>query len=139
MNQMDFHSYQEVTGQKYMGIATVNYNGVMLRFKLVHSKDGTSFFPASASYNIGSQGGVDRYISAFCIDSNMANEMLKEMIMQRVSEYYHTLSQSAPMKAPPSNVPYMSQPQQQAFQPRDIVNVNQPMSAIQPQEDLCPF
>src|ERR1700684_1909272 len=94
MNHMEFVNYQAVHGQKYLGIATVNFNGVMLRYKIVSNKDGTGYFPASASYNVGSEG-QDRYIAAFCIDSNTQNEVLKELIMERVGEYFANPPQAA--------------------------------------------
>jgi hypothetical protein len=122
MKQIDFHSYQEVQGQKYLGIATVNFDGVMLRYKIVNNKDGTAFFPAAASYNVGSNG-VDRYISAFCIDSNMQNEILKELIMKNVGDYYSKFQkQTAALNHQTIAPPVV----------RDQVNVNRPVSAFQP-------
>lgn len=125
---LDFHSYQEVKGQKYLGIATINYNGVMLRYKIVVSKDGTTYFPASASYNIGTEG-QDRYISAFCIDSNMQNEILKELIMKKVGEYYFEqqklgaqMDHSKAYKTSASTAPLLKN--------RDQLDVNKPVSAL---------
>lgn len=135
MTQMDFLSYQEVKGQKFLGIASVCYNGVMLRYKIVMTKDGSGYFPASASYNVG-ENGQERYVTAFCLDSNMQNELLKELIMKNVGDYYHKIqSQVAAM-----DHLEVAQPK---FQPRDKVNVNQPVSAFQTtfltEEECTPF
>ena len=132
MNHMEFISYQAVHGQKYLGIATVNYNGVMLRFKIVSNKDGTGYFPAAASYNVGSEG-QDRYIAAFAVDSNTQGEILKELIMERVGQYF-------------ANPPQTRSPAPQADQNRDgqipypMSNQPQNQSAqMSPQDERLPF
>jgi hypothetical protein len=132
---MEFISYQAVQGQKYLGIATVNYNGVMLRFKIVSNKDGTGYFPAAASYNVGSEG-QDRYIAAFAVDSNTQGEILKELIMERVGQYFANPQQTRAPAPPPQpqvnqnrgQIPYpmSNQPQNQSYQ-------------TSPQDEQLPF
>lgn len=128
MSQMEFVSYQAVQGQKYLGIATVNFNGVMLRYKIVSNKDGTGYFPASASYNVGTEG-QDRYIAAFCIDSNSQNEILKELIMERVGLLFAN-PQQARAPAP------QAQQRQQGSYTQQPQNQNHQMS---PQDEQLPF
>lgn len=140
MNQMEFVNFQAVQGQKYLGIATVNFNGVMLRYKIVSNKDGNGYFPAAASYNVGTEG-ADRYITAFCLDSNTQNEILKELIMEKVGLYFANANQ-AQRAAPPINPP-VNQGQygtQQGNQPQNQ-NYSAPMPTYQstPHDDQLPF
>lgn len=140
MNQMEFVSFQAVQGQKYLGIATVNFNGVMLRYKIVSNKDGNGYFPAAASYNVGTEG-ADRYITAFCLDSNTQNEILKELIMEKVGLFFANANQ-AQRAASPTNQP-VNQGQygtQQGNQPQNQ-NYSAPMPTYQstPHDDQLPF
>jgi len=136
MNQMEFVNFQAVQGQKYLGIATVNFNGVMLRYKIVSNKDGNGYFPAAASYNVGTEG-ADRYITAFCLDSNTQNEILKELIMERVGQYFananRTQSAPPPINYPIQNGQAVNQPQNQ--------NYSAPMPTYQstPHDEQLPF
>lgn len=80
MNNIEFLSYIPTPLEKYLGIATVKlYGKVILRYKIVPTKDGSGHFPAPASYKAG-----DDYVHAFMLDSMSENEELKKVIMHNV-------------------------------------------------------
>lgn len=83
MNNFEFLSYDPITGEKFLGIATVRcWNKIILRYKIVPNKDGTGFFPSPSSIKNG-----DRYESAFMLDSNFENQQLMKIIKEKVTDY----------------------------------------------------
>lgn len=85
---MDFKfiKYEPTPNEKHLGIATVKaYDKIILRYKIVQTKDGTGIFPAPASYKM-SLNGEDRYISAFTVDSVSDNDDLSAMIKREASK-----------------------------------------------------
>lgn len=84
-----FEKFEATPGEKFLGIATVKlYGKIVLRYKIVQTKDGSSYFPAPATYKMPTPPGAkDRYISAFILDSNSENEELMGLIMQNVSRF----------------------------------------------------
>lgn len=84
---MEFIKFERTPGEKHLGIATVKmYGKIMLRYKIIPSKDGASFFcaPPSATKMVG-QDGKDYYPASFVIDSNSENETLQNFIKAHVS------------------------------------------------------
>jgi hypothetical protein len=82
MNQQKFEfiKYEPTPSEKHLGIATIKLYGKLLaRFKIVPTKDGSSFFPAAASYKVG-----DRYESSLILDSNSEKEELDALIKYQV-------------------------------------------------------
>ncbi len=80
MSNLEFLSYIPTPGEKYIGIATVKlYGKIILRYKIVATKEGNSYFPAPASYKAG-----DEYVHAFMLDSMSENDELKKLIMHNV-------------------------------------------------------
>lgn len=80
MNNLEFLSFIPTTGEKYIGIATVKlYGKVILRYKIVPTKDGSGHFPAPASYKVG-----EDYVHAFMLDSMSETEELKKLVMHNV-------------------------------------------------------
>ncbi len=78
--KFEFIKYEPTPSEKHMGIATVKlYGKIIARYKIVPTKDGTSFFPAAASYKVG-----DRYESCLILDSNSEKEELDSMIKAHV-------------------------------------------------------
>jgi hypothetical protein len=85
MSDFRFLKYEPTPSEKHMGIATVMaYGKIILRYKIVQNKDGTGFFPASASYKMSDPSGADFYVSAFVVDSNGEKEELENMIKANV-------------------------------------------------------
>lgn len=78
--KFEFIKYETTPQEKHLGIATVKlYGKLIARYKIVPTKDGTSFFPAAASYKIN-----DRYESCLILDSNSEKEELDALIKAHV-------------------------------------------------------
>ena len=89
MTQFEFVKYEETPGEKYLGIATVKaYGKIILRYKIVQTKDGQGYFPAAASYKLPAVDGEDTYVSCFLIDSRSDEEELQRLIRTEVKRYY---------------------------------------------------
>lgn len=83
MTNFEFLSYDAVVGEKFLGIATVRAWGkIILRYKIIPNKDGSSFFASPSSIKNG-----DRFEPAFMLDSNYENQGLQAMIRDKVSNY----------------------------------------------------
>jgi len=114
MNHIEFVRYEPTPGERHLGIATVKlYGKIILRYKIVPTKDGSSFFPAPASYKMpGTAGTEDRYVHAFTLDSNSEREDLETLIKAHVRPH---LNQSSPtvfdVNSCPPNAVYQA-PQQ---------------------------
>lgn len=81
MSQFEFMKYEATPGEKHLGIATVKAFGkIVLRYKIVPNKDGSGFFPASASYKMPKVGDEDVYIGAFLLDSRSDEEEMNALI-----------------------------------------------------------
>jgi hypothetical protein len=84
MNEFRFIKYEATPGEKHLGIATVKvYDKVILRYKIVPTKEGSSYFAAPPSYKI-TENGQERFISGFTVDSVSDNEDLSTFIKQNV-------------------------------------------------------
>ncbi len=80
MNKFEFIKYEPTPQEKHLGIATVKIFGkIIAKFKIVPTKDGSSFFPASPSLKIG-----EGYVSAFTMDSVSEKEELDSLIKLNV-------------------------------------------------------
>ena len=76
----EFKKYEPTPNEKHLGIATVKlYGKIIARFKIIPTKDGTSFFPASGSFKIG-----EKYESCLTLDSTSEKEELDAMIKAHV-------------------------------------------------------
>jgi hypothetical protein len=93
MNTFEFLSYIETPAEKYLGVASLKCWGkIVLRFKIVATKDGKGTFPACASYKIIDESG-ERYIPAFIVDSRSEQEEIEHVIRNGVKR---TLSGNVP-------------------------------------------
>lgn len=80
MNNFEFLSYEPVTGERFLGIATVRAWGkIILRYKIVPTKDGKNFFPAASAIK-----SADRYEPCFVLDSAHESKQLTDMIKEQV-------------------------------------------------------
>ncbi len=76
----EFKKYEPTPGEKHLGIATVKlYGKIIARFKIIPTKDGTSFFPASGSLKVG-----DKYENCLTLDSTSEKEELDALIKAHV-------------------------------------------------------
>ncbi len=76
----EFKKYEPTPGEKHLGIATVKlYGKILARFKIIPTKDGSSFFPASGSLKIG-----DKYENCLTLDSTSEKEELDALIRAHV-------------------------------------------------------
>ena len=81
---IEFIKFEDTPSEKYLGIATVKlYGKIILRYKIVPTKDGTGVFPTSASYKV-SREGADYYLPAFIVDSRAEEEEIKSVILRGV-------------------------------------------------------
>jgi len=89
MSQFEFMKYEPTPSEKHMGIATVKaFEGkITLRYKIVPNKDGSGFFPASASYKMPQVSGEDVYIGAFLLDSRSDEEEMNALIRANVKKH----------------------------------------------------
>jgi hypothetical protein len=103
MNQFEFVKFEATPGEKHLGIATVKaFEGkITLRYKIVPNKDGSGFFPASASYKMPQVGGEDVYIGSFLLDSRSDEEEMNALIRANVKKHL-SHAPSASVHAPDS-------------------------------------
>lgn len=98
MNNFEFLSYEPVNGEKFLGIATVRAWGkIILRYKIVPTKDGKGIFPASSSIKNG-----EKYENSFMIDSNYENQAIIALIKDKVCDCIagKPIAQSEAIKRP---------------------------------------
>jgi len=101
MNNFQFISYAPTPGEKHLGIATINYHGkLILRYKIMPTKDGSNFFPVPAAYKVG-----ETYQSAFTLDSNIEKEEVENLIKIHVKKSIQSASSSSPSSFPPISQP----------------------------------
>ena len=81
--EIKFESYVATPGEKHMGIATVFYGTMLLRFKIQPGKDGNGFYAQAASHKIV-ENGVDRYVESFMIDSRIEHMKIMEVVTEGV-------------------------------------------------------
>ena len=76
MNKFEFLSYTPTPTEKYQGIATIKiYGRIVVRYKIVPTKDGSATFPAAPSLKI-----EDKYYPSFELDSNSESRELQDFI-----------------------------------------------------------
>ncbi len=93
MNKFEFIRYEPTPGEKHLGIVTMKLYGKMIaRYKIVSTKDGQNFFPASASFKIGEQ-----YHHAIMLDSNSDKEELDYLIKANVKAILNGNNPQAPL------------------------------------------
>ena len=86
MYDMEFIKYEATPTEKHLGIATIKlYGKIVLRYKIVPTKDGTGYFPASASYKV-TKDGEEFYLPAFVIDSRSEEEEISRFVRQEVKK-----------------------------------------------------
>jgi len=101
MNNFEFITYTPTPQEKHLGIATVKlYGKMVVRYKVVKTKDGASIFPAPATYKIADQSG-ERYIPAFVLDSTTDNELLQQFIKDNLKRYLGSSNASNSNYMPP--------------------------------------
>jgi hypothetical protein len=101
MNEVKFCEYKVTPGEKHLGIATILVNNIIyIRYKMMAGKNGGTY-PNSPSYKV-SENGVDTYIPAIVIESNMLNEQIKECIKSNMSRYTQSSSPENPYRSDPA-------------------------------------
>jgi len=82
---MEFIDFKKTPGEKHLGIATIKYNGIILRYKIIPTKDGKNCFAAPSAYKV-TENYEDRYIPAFVIDSQTDDQRVKDFMLGKVRE-----------------------------------------------------
>lgn len=89
MNYENFEyiSYQKAPEEeKYLGIITLRVlKSFIVRYKIILTKDGKGYFPASPSLKIVDEIG-ERYVPSFYLDSHTENDSLMQFIRDKISE-----------------------------------------------------
>lgn len=107
MNKFEFIKYEPTPSEKHLGIATVKlYGKIIARFKIVNTKDGSTFFPASPSLKLG-----ESYVNAITLDSNSEKEELDAIIKSNVK----AILNGETFKATAVPLQYQTQPEQMSF------------------------
>lgn len=77
-----FISYTPTPGEKYIGVSAITTTvKARVLYKIIPTKDGSSFYPVTTSVKIG-----DSYSSAFVVDSNIEKEEIENIIKQGVKK-----------------------------------------------------
>jgi hypothetical protein len=82
--EIQFIDYVEVKNEKYLGIATIMYNNMLLRYKIQPKKETKGFYAKPAVHKI-TENGVDRYVDSFVIDSRIENDKIIKLIQEEVT------------------------------------------------------
>lgn len=99
--KFEFIKYEPTPQEKHLGIATVKlYGKLIARYKIIPTKDGASFFPASGSLKIG-----ERYESCLTLDSNSDKEELDSLI----KTYVRSIQGGGQAVQPPPRQPQYEQ------------------------------
>jgi len=124
MSLIEFIKYEPTPTEKHLGVASVKlYGKIILRYKIVPNKDGSSYFATPASYKMSTPPGTpDKYCEAFMLDSNFEKEEIMSLIHENVRK--HMAPQASVFSPQPAaqapaqqkpNYPYQAQ-QQPAYQ-----------------------
>lgn len=76
-----FVNYIPTPGEKQLGIATINYGSVLLRFRINAGKDGTGFYITPSAHKLG-----ERYFDSFEIDSKREHTRVMNLIRDNVNK-----------------------------------------------------
>jgi hypothetical protein len=116
MNDYEFLDFTFTPDQKHVGIATIKLWGkLVLRFKIVNTKDGSGWFPACAAYKMPdpSGGTADFYNDAFMLDSRSEDEAVKNFIRSHVNGYLNKRNDSFGASVQAQQAPQQASPQYQ--------------------------
>lgn len=80
MNNIEFISFIPTPGEKALGIASILYNGLILRFKIIQSEKGGLFVQALSCKVKDPISGEEKWLKAVTIDSNAEHERVDAFI-----------------------------------------------------------
>jgi hypothetical protein len=116
--QFQFLKFDEVLGEKYIGIATirVDIEGVKLIFRFkINPKEGGGFYCQPASHKISAYG-KETYVPAFSLDSSYDSEEMKNFVLAHVQGAINSKQSPVQEKAPIPSWQYNQQTQQPPVQ-----------------------
>jgi len=76
---IEFVEYIPTPGEKALGIATISYGTLLLRFRINPGKDGNGFYALPAAHKIG-----DKYVDSFEIDSRREHAKMIDIVRENV-------------------------------------------------------
>lgn len=83
MSNFEFIDYKATPGEKHIAIVSIKaYGKILLRFKMVPTKDGTGYWPASSRLKLVDSQGQDAYLDCFTIDSRIDHEQMIDFVKQ---------------------------------------------------------
>ena len=77
--EIEFVDYTLTPGEKSLGVATITYGTLLLRFRINAGKDGHGFYPSPLAHKIG-----DRYVDSFEIDSRREHAKMIDIVRENV-------------------------------------------------------
>ncbi len=77
--EIEFVDYTPTPGEKSLGVATINYGPILLRFRINAGKDGHGFYPSPLAHKVG-----DKYVNSFEIDSSREYTKILEVVRENV-------------------------------------------------------
>lgn len=80
-----FMEYVETPTEKHLGIATIMYGSMLLRFKIQPGKDGQGFYAQSASHKV-TENGQDKYLESFLVDSRIEHGKMMDIVREGVKQ-----------------------------------------------------
>ena len=111
MNNIEFISYKQTPDDIYMlCIAKVRlYGKLVVRYKLVQSKDGKGNFFCVANYTL-QEHGEKKYLPCFIMDSNAEKELLEDFIRDNVNAVINAGGRVNPKASPSTHEVANEQP-----------------------------
>jgi hypothetical protein len=124
MDSMEFLKYEQTPGEKHLGVATIRlWKKIILRYKIVLNKDGSGFFPASASLKLAATSDrSETYCPSFMLDSSYEAQTVADFIKFHVKSFIN-----------PSE-PAFRKPVDMAAIKKELNEINNPYG-----ENQCPF
>lgn len=83
MNTLEFLDFTHGTkDDRYLGLVTIKWGGIVLRYKVVQRTDGKGVFATTASFKTKDQITLeDKYVNAFEIDSRSENDRVLQFVV----------------------------------------------------------
>jgi hypothetical protein len=90
MQDIKFLKYQLTPSEKNLGVVSILYKGsIVLRYKVIQTKDGTSTFFAPASLKVQDEvTREDSFIESFMIDSRYENDEIHNFIRSNLKIWH---------------------------------------------------
>jgi hypothetical protein len=90
MNNLEFLDYTPTPSEKHLGIATIKWGNLILRYKIVPLTKGEGFFAVTASFKVKDPyTNEDKYVHAIDIDSRSEETRVLDFVKSHVKVKLH--------------------------------------------------